>query len=94
MTQWEVVVIGGGPGGTVCAVKAAQLGFKVGLIEKHSALGGTCLHVGCIPSKALLDSSELFFQAKTDFQTHGVHFRDVSFSWEEMLRRKEEGKSW
>ena len=67
--QFDLVVIGSGPGGYVAAIRAAQLGMKVGIVEKNPTLGGTCLNVGCIPSKALLDSSEHFFQAKHQFET-------------------------
>lgn len=65
MEQYDIVVIGAGPGGYVAAVRAAQLGKKVAIIEKRKTLGGTCLNVGCIPSKALLDSSEEYQQNKT-----------------------------
>ena len=64
MERFDVIVIGAGPGGYVAAIRAAQLGFKTACIEKYEALGGTCLNVGCIPSKALLTSSELYHQAK------------------------------
>jgi dihydrolipoamide dehydrogenase len=67
MSQFDVTVIGSGPGGYVAAIRAAQLGFKTAIIEKYSTLGGTCLNVGCIPSKALLDSSEHFENAKHNF---------------------------
>ena len=69
MSQFDVTVIGSGPGGYVAAIRCAQLGFKTALIEKYSTLGGTCLNVGCIPSKALLDSSEHFYNAKHSFET-------------------------
>ena len=68
----DLVVIGGGPGGYVAAIRAAQLGMKVACVEKRGALGGTCLNVGCIPSKALLQSSELFSQAQHSFADHGI----------------------
>ncbi|HZJ09720.1 MAG TPA: FAD-dependent oxidoreductase, partial [Trueperaceae bacterium] len=68
----DVVIIGAGPGGYVAAIRAAQLGFDVALVEKESALGGTCVRVGCIPSKALLESSFLFYEATTNFAVHGV----------------------
>lgn len=67
MSQFDVTVIGSGPGGYVAAIRAAQLGFKTAIIEKYPTLGGTCLNVGCIPSKALLDSSEHFEKAKHEF---------------------------
>lgn len=73
--NFDVVVIGSGPGGYVCAIRMAQLGFKTAIIERYKTLGGTCLNVGCIPSKALLDSSEKFHQAEHSFALHGI---DVS----------------
>ncbi len=71
--RYDVVVIGSGPGGYVAAIRCAQLGMKVALVERYAALGGTCLNVGCIPSKAMLDSSELYFMAKKHFGTHGIN---------------------
>lgn len=85
-TIFDVVVIGGGPGGYVCAIKLSQLGHKVALIEKYSTLGGTCLNVGCIPSKAFLDSSEKFFELKS-LNSHGIDLPQVSLSWEKMKSR-------
>ena len=73
--QYNLVVIGSGPGGYVAAIRSAQLGNKVALIEKYNALGGTCLNVGCIPSKALLDSSEHFYNAAHHFAEHGIEDR-------------------
>ena len=69
---YDVTVIGSGPGGYVAAIRAAQLGLKTALIEKYATLGGTCLNVGCIPSKALLDSSEHYHNAKDKFHLHGI----------------------
>ena len=69
--NYDLVVIGGGPGGYVAAIRAAQLGMKTACVEKRGALGGTCLNVGCIPSKALLHSSEKFAEAKNHFAEHG-----------------------
>ena len=69
---YDLVVIGAGPGGYVCAIRAAQLGLSVACIEKRSTLGGTCLNIGCIPSKALLESSELFHRAQHEFAKHGI----------------------
>ena len=71
--QYNVTVIGSGPGGYVAAIRCAQLGFKTAIIEKYDTLGGTCLNVGCIPSKALLDSSEHFENAKTHFADTSIH---------------------
>ena len=72
MDNYDVVVIGSGPGGYVAAIRCAQLGMKTAIIEKYNTLGGTCLNVGCIPSKALLDSSEHFQTALHDFEKHGI----------------------
>lgn len=84
-----MVVIGGGPGGYVAAIRAAQLGLNVACIEKDSALGGTCLRVGCIPSKALLESSERYVEAKSHLSTHGVNVSDVQLDLGTMLKRKD-----
>ena len=70
--QYDLIVIGGGPGGYVAAIRASQLGFKVACVEKRGTLGGTCLNVGCIPSKALLESSEKFEDASHNFAAHGI----------------------
>ena len=72
MEKFDVTIIGGGPGGYVAAIRCAQLGLKTALIEKYENLGGTCLNVGCIPSKALLDSSEHFYNAFNHFKEHGI----------------------
>ncbi|MCI4670697.1 MAG: dihydrolipoyl dehydrogenase [Bacteroidia bacterium] len=86
--QFDLVVIGSGPGGYVAAIRAAQLGMKVGIVEKNPTLGGTCLNVGCIPSKALLDSSEHYFQAKHQFSTHGIKLKDLEVDMNQMITRK------
>ena len=86
---FDIAVIGGGPGGYVSAIRSAQLGFNVALIEKHTALGGTCLNVGCIPSKALLDSSEYYHLAKYSFADHGVEIPEIKLNFGKMLARKE-----
>jgi dihydrolipoamide dehydrogenase len=88
--QFDVVVIGAGPGGYVAAIRAAQLGMTVALVEKRATLGGTCLNIGCIPSKALLDSSELFAQARSGLGKHGVKVDDVQLDLRAMLARKDE----
>lgn len=67
MDIYDLIIIGSGPGGYVAAIRAAQLGFKTAIIEKYSTLGGTCLNVGCLPSKTLLDSSEYYQNARTNF---------------------------
>ena len=87
--QFDVVVIGGGPGGYVAAIKAAQLGFKTACVEKRGALGGTCLNVGCIPSKALLHSSELFEEASNGMAKHGVNVMGVELDLAQMLGHKD-----
>ncbi len=88
MSTYDIAVIGGGPGGYVAAIRAAQLGFSVVLIEKNNTLGGTCLNVGCIPSKALLDSTELFHQAKEKFSVHGITTGAVGVDFGQMMKRK------
>ena len=77
---FEVVIIGGGPGGYVCAIRSAQLGFKTACIESRNTLGGTCLNVGCIPSKSLLYLSENFNKAKKNFSSMGIETRKVSLN--------------
>ncbi len=86
--QYNVTVIGSGPGGYVAAIRAAQLGFKTAIIEKYDNLGGTCLNVGCIPSKALLDSSEHFVNAKNHFQQHGIEIPAPKVNFGQMIKRK------
>lgn len=88
MDQYDVTVIGSGPGGYVAAIRCAQLGMKTAIIEKYDTLGGTCLNVGCIPSKALLDSSEHFHKAVTEFKEHGIEGGDYSVNFEQMIKRK------
>ncbi|AUG51545.1 dihydrolipoyl dehydrogenase [Thalassospira marina] len=87
--NYDIVVIGGGPGGYVCAIRAAQLGLKVACVEKRGALGGTCLNVGCIPSKALLHSSHLFEEANQHFDTHGIEINTPKVNLEKMMARKD-----
>src|SRR5205807_4349376 len=87
--RYDLVVIGAGPGGYVAAIRAAQLGLKVACVEKRPTLGGTCLNVGCIPSKALLDSSELYVQAKAHLDRHGIQVGEVSLDLAAMLARKD-----
>ena len=86
---YDLVVIGGGPGGYVAAIRAAQLGLRVACVEKRASLGGTCLNVGCIPSKALLQSSELYAQASHDLADHGVTVGDVGLDLARMMKRKD-----
>jgi dihydrolipoamide dehydrogenase len=89
MENYDVVVIGAGPGGYVCAIRCAQLGMKTAIIEKRETLGGTCLNVGCIPSKALLDSSEEFHKAKHGLDVHGITTGDVKIDVKKMIARKD-----
>src|ERR1700758_367822 len=86
--QFDVIVIGAGPGGYVCALRAAQLGMRVGCVEKRATLGGTCLNIGCIPSKALLQSSENFEEARHHFAEHGVLIDSVTLDLARMQARK------
>ncbi|MEZ4938782.1 MAG: dihydrolipoyl dehydrogenase [Crocinitomicaceae bacterium] len=88
--DYDVVVIGSGPGGYVGAIRCAQLGLKTALIEKYDTLGGTCLNVGCIPSKALLDSSEHFHNAKHNFDKHGIGVSSLKVDMKQMIARKNE----
>ncbi len=88
--KYDVTVIGSGPGGYVAAIRCAQLGMKTAIIEKYNTLGGTCLNVGCIPSKALLDSSEHFHIAKEKFSTHGIDIKDLKANMPQMIKRKDD----
>lgn len=90
MNSYDVVVIGSGPGGYVAAIRCAQLGMKTAIIEKYDSLGGTCLNVGCIPSKALLDSSHHYEEAVKNFEAHGIEVPgDVKVNIEKMISRKQ-----
>lgn len=88
MQNFDITIIGSGPGGYVCAIRCAQLGFKTALIEKYNTLGGTCLNVGCIPSKALLDSSHHYHDAKEHFSEHGIGLENLSIDLPKMVERK------
>ncbi len=88
MDQFDVIVIGSGPGGYVSAIRCAQLGLKTAIIEKYNALGGTCLNVGCIPSKALLDSSEHYYNAVHHFSEHGIDVSKPKVDLKKMIDRK------
>jgi len=88
--KYDVTVIGSGPGGYVAAIRCAQLGMKTAIIERYDTLGGTCLNVGCIPSKALLDSSEHFHTARERFAEHGIDLRDLQVNMPQMIKRKNE----
>src|SRR6478735_12751443 len=89
MDKFDVVIIGSGPGGYVAAIRAGQLGLKTAIIEKDKELGGTCLNIGCIPSKALLSSSDHFAFAKKEAAKHGIKLGDVSLDLGTMLARKD-----
>jgi len=90
MNSYDVAVIGSGPGGYVAAIRCAQLGMKTAIIEKYSTLGGTCLNVGCIPSKALLDSSHHYEHAVKHFEEHGIDIPgEVKVNLEKMIGRKQ-----
>ena len=88
--QYDVTIIGSGPGGYVAAIRCAQLGMRTAIIERYAALGGTCLNVGCIPSKALLDSSEHYHNAHEKFKTHGIDLKDLKVNMPQMILRKNE----
>ncbi|MBO6489872.1 MAG: dihydrolipoyl dehydrogenase [Pelagibacteraceae bacterium] len=86
---FDVVIIGGGPGGYVCAIRSAQLGFKTACIESRATLGGTCLNVGCIPSKSLLNLSENFIKAKKNFSSVGIEIGELTLNLSKMMKTKE-----
>jgi len=86
--MYDVIVIGSGPGGYVAAIRCAQLGMKTAIVEKYNTLGGTCLNVGCIPSKALLDSSEKYYESLHHFAAHGIEIKSHKLDFKKMLERK------
>ncbi len=88
--KYDVTIIGSGPGGYVAAIRCAQLGLKTSIIEKYNTLGGTCLNVGCIPSKALLDSSHHYHDAVNHFEKHGIKTGELSVDFKQMINRKDE----
>jgi len=88
MEEFDIAVIGSGPGGYVAAIRSAQLGYKTALIEKYSTLGGTCTNVGCIPTKALLDSTHNFADAAHKFKNHGINFSGLHLDFEQLYARK------
>ena len=94
MEEFDFLVIGGGPGGYVAAIRAAQLGLKTACIESRGTLGGTCLNVGCIPSKALLHSSELYKKAKTEFKNIGININEPSLDLAKMMSHKSKGAKY
>jgi len=85
MSSYDVIVVGGGPGGYVCAIRCAQLGLKVACVEGRGALGGTCLNVGCIPSKALLHATELYHEATENFTKMGLMGKSPSVDFKKMI---------
>ena len=87
--NFDVIIVGGGPGGYVCAIRAAQLGLKVACIESRGTLGGTCLNVGCIPSKSLLNLSENYQKAKNDFNNQGIEISDIKLNIKKMMSNKD-----
>jgi len=86
--NFDVIVIGGGPGGYVCSIRAAQLGLKTACVESRGTLGGTCLNVGCIPSKSLLNMSESYHKAHKEFQSQGIEFSDLKLNLDKMMSSK------
>lgn len=88
MEKFDVTIIGSGPGGYVAAIRCAQLGMKTAIVERYNTLGGTCLNVGCIPSKALLDSSEHYYNAAHSFTEHGIEIKDLKVNFKQMIKRK------
>merc|ERR1719436_2220180 len=88
-SDYDLCVVGGGPGGYVAAIKAAQLGLKTVCVERRGKLGGTCLNVGCIPSKSLLHNSSLYKMAKTDFKNRGINVEGISLDLSKMMKNKE-----
>jgi dihydrolipoamide dehydrogenase len=89
MSPYDVTIIGSGPGGYVAAIRCAQLGMRTAIIERYATLGGTCTNVGCIPSKALLDSTEHFYKAQHEFREHGIDAAEVSLNWSQLMARKD-----
>ena len=86
--SFDVIVIGGGPGGYVCAIRLAQLGFKIACVESRKTLGGTCLNVGCIPSKSLLNLSEKYNKAQKDFNDLGIEANSIKLNLSKMMNNK------
>ena len=88
--HFDVIVVGAGPAGYPAAIRCAQLGLKTACVEGRDTLGGTCLNVGCIPSKALLDSSEHYYNAKYHFKEHGIDLTNLKVNLKQMIKRKGE----
>ena len=87
--NFDLIVIGGGPGGYVCAIRAAQLGLKTACVESKTTLGGTCLNIGCIPSKSLLNLSENYQNAKKDFNQQGIEISSIKLNIKKMMAAKD-----
>ena len=90
MADYDVIIIGSGPGGYVCAIRCAQLGLKTACVEGKDTLGGTCLNIGCIPSKALLHASELFHETNHNFKNMGIEVKNPEINWKKMLAYKDD----
>lgn len=88
--RYDVAIIGAGPGGYVAAIRAAQLGFKTVCIDKHVSLGGTCLNVGCIPSKTLLHTTEMVYHLKMNGKEQGIEYQKLDFNFAQLMERKKE----
>ena len=86
--NFDLIVIGAGPGGYVCAIRAAQLGLKTACVESNITLGGTCLNVGCIPSKSLLHASEIYHKAQKEFNSLGIEVSDIKLNLNKMMNNK------
>src|SRR5262245_42762913 len=89
MEKFDVVIIGSGPGGYVAAIRAGQLGLKTAIVEKEKELGGACLNIGCIPSKALLTSSDHFMWAQKEAVKHGINIENATVDLNKMMQRKD-----
>ena len=87
--NFDVIIVGGGPGGYVCAIRAAQLGLKTACVESRGKLGGTCLNVGCIPSKSLLNLSETYHKAQNNFNNQGIEFTGLKLNLDKMMANKD-----
>ena len=90
MNKYDLIVIGGGPAGYVAAIRGAQAGLKVACIDKRQSLGGTCLNIGCIPSKRLLHSSKIYKNMKEEVDKHGIEINNVTLNLKNMMAGKEE----
>ena len=86
--NFDVIVVGSGPGGYVCAIRSAQLGFKTACVESRKTLGGTCLNIGCIPSKSLLNSSEIYHKAEKDFDGLCIETNSINLNLFKMISNK------